>query len=130
MIVDTSVVIAILHEEDERARFTQRLVDEPFATISAASYVEAGVALDRRSKSGRPAQLDELLNRLGVDIAPVTEAQARLARAAHAKFGRGSGHPAQLNFGDCFAYALAIDRKQPLLFKGGDFAKTDVVAAL
>jgi ribonuclease VapC len=71
-------------------------------------------------------RLDELIDRLGVDIVDVTAAHARLVREAYRDFGRGSGHPAQLNFGDCFAYALARSTRQPLLFKGDDFVHTDI----
>jgi ribonuclease VapC len=74
--------------------------------------------------------MDDLLRDAGIAIEPVTEAQARIAREVYRDYGRGSGHPAQLNFGDCFAYALARDFREPLLYKGADFASTDIPSAL
>ena len=75
-------------------------------------------------------RFDDLLREAGISVEPVTEEQARLAREAYRDFGRGSGHPAKLNFGDCFAYALAKAMDEPLLFKGEDFSRTDVASAL
>jgi ribonuclease VapC len=82
--------------------------------------------IDGSGDDNASANLDLFLDRLLVEIMPVTAKQARLARAAYARFGKGRDHPAKLNFGDCFSYALAIDRDEPLMFKGNDFGHTDV----
>jgi ribonuclease VapC len=94
--------------------------------MSAASFLEAAIVADRLPDPRDAAMLDELIVRLGVVIEPVTAEQARIAREAHSRFGRGTGHRARLNFGDCFAYALAKDLDEPLLFVGQDFVHTDV----
>jgi len=86
--------------------------------------------LDRHRRGLVSEALDDYLEGAALSVAPVTARQARIARAAYRDFGRGSGHPAKLNFGDCFAYALAIERDEPLLFKGDDFTHTDVRSAL
>ena len=127
MIVDTSALFAILAEEDDAGHFAEQL-DNAMGdlTISAGNYLEAGIVLDRRGDSKISARLDELLQLTEIEIAPVTETQARIARQAYRDFGKGSGHPARLNFGDCFAYALAKERGDALLFKGDDFARTDI----
>lgn len=121
MILDTSAVIAILRSEPEAA-------DE--RRISAVSYVEAAVVIDGARDAIASRRFDELLRAASVNIEPVTLEQARLAREAYRDFGKGSGHRAQLNFGDCFSYALAKAAGEPLLFKGRDFSATDVTPAL
>ncbi len=98
--------------------------------MSAANYLESGIVTDRADDPRLGRKLDALLVEAAITIEPVTPEQARIARAAHRDFGRGSGSPARLNFGDCFAYALAIDRNEPLLYKGDDFGHTDVRSAL
>lgn len=128
MIVDASAVVAILLGEPERDRFVA-LIAVRGAEMSAASYVEIGLVIDRRRNPTLTRQLDVLLEQLRVSIADVTAAQAKVARRAHQDFGRGSGHPARLNYGACFSYALAVDRDEPLLFKGNDFGHTDVQVA-
>lgn len=100
----------------------------PTCRLSAASFVELASVIDSRRNPHASRSLDELLVRAGIAIEPVTERQARIAEA-YRDFGRGSGHAARLNFGDCFAYALAKDRGEPLRFKGNDFAHTDVERA-
>ena len=100
------------------------LTDEGSASISAANYLEAAIVVDAKRDPVLSAKLDSLLAKLKIAIAPVTEAQARLARQAYRDFGKGSGHPAKLNYGDCFAYALAAERGDRLLYKGEDFAHT------
>ena len=97
--------------------------------MSAASYLESGVVLDSRRDPVLSRSLDDFLDIAEVEIEPVTAEQARIAREAYRDFGKGSGHPAQLNFGDCFAYALAKSTDEPLLFVGLDFSHTDVTAA-
>jgi len=130
MIVDTSALIAVLRAEPEAARIAQALADATHARLSAANFVEAAAVIDGSRDPVASRRYDDLLREARLIIEPVTEAQARLARHAYRDFGKGSGHPAQLNFGDCFAYALAKDTNEPLLFKGTDFAATDVEPAL
>ncbi|KGN32866.1 ribonuclease [Knoellia sinensis KCTC 19936] len=130
MIVDSSALVAIHEGESEREQFVQLVRDARSPRVSAATYVECALVLDRRPSSHGQSRLDELLTSLGVEIAAFTAEQARIARQAHRRFGRGSGHPAGLNLGDCFSYALAMTEDEPLLFKGADFTHTDVRSAL
>lgn len=130
MILDTSVVIAILRDEPEAQLFTQAIEKASERRISAVNYVEAAAVIDGGRDPIASRRFDELLREAEVTIEPVTENQARIARHAYRDFGKGSGHPAKLNFGDCFAYALAKAKREPILFKGGDFQQTDVVAAV
>lgn len=122
MIVDTSAIVAILWSESEAARFSTCIVDADEVALSAASYLELGIVIDGKKDPVVSGQVDGLLKQLAIDIAPLTASQARIARQAYREFGKGSGHPAQLNFGDCFAYALATETGRPLLYKGDDFA--------
>ena len=94
--------------------------------ISAANYLEAAIVVDANRNPLLSRRLDDLIVQKEILAEPVTLEQAKIARAAYRDFGRGSGHPAQLNFGDCFAYALAKSTREPLLFKGDDFSHTDV----
>lgn len=126
MIVDTSVIVAILRGEPDARAFEQLLARAPIARISAATYVELGVVVDDARDPVQSSALDAVLRAARVQVEPFTEAQAGLARSAYQRFGKGSGHPARLNMGDCFAYALARDLGEPLLFKGNDFALTDI----
>jgi ribonuclease VapC len=126
VIVDTSAVIAILQAEPEAEAYLRAIAEHPPCRMSAASYVEAGIILDRSTDPLERARLDDLLARLSIGVEPVTEAQARIARQAYRDFGRGSGHRARLNYGDCFAYALARDKGEALLYKGADFDETEV----
>lgn len=126
MIIDSSAVVAILTGEPESEAFRRLISRAEAGRISAAAYLEIGIVVDKVRDPEITRSLDEFLASAGVTIEPVTERQARIAREAYRDFGKGSGHPAGLNFGDFFAYALAKDRNEPLLFKGGDFAKTDV----
>ncbi|CAL8972689.1 Ribonuclease VapC28 [Rhodoplanes serenus] len=130
MIVDTSALIAILKDEPDARRYTDAIEAAPVRRLSAASYVEAGVVADRNDNPVIARRLDEILAAAAVVIEPLTQAQARLAREAYRTFGKGSGHPAKLNLGDCFSYALAKATGEPLLFKGQDFARTDIAPAL
>ena len=130
MIIDTSAVIAILFLEPETRRFNELIAEAADCRMSAANYLEAGIVLDAARNPIVSRKLDEFVRSAGILIEPVTAAHAKIAREAYRDFGRGSGHAAQLNFGDCFAYALAKDRGEALLFKGKDFAQTDVTAAL
>jgi ribonuclease VapC len=130
MIVDTSAVIAVLKEESDAPRFLRVLTlsAEP-KRMSAANYLEAAIVVDANRNPLLSRRLDELIVQTEIMAEPVTLEQANIARAAYRDFGKGSGHPAQLNFGDCFAYALAKSMREPLLFKGEDFAHTDVAIA-
>jgi ribonuclease VapC len=130
VIVDTSALVAILRDEPEALAFAKALRDQTVRRISAATYLEAAIVIDGSRNPVLSRRLDDLVRGLGIIIEPVTAAQARLGREAYRDFGKGSGHPAQLNLGDCFAYALAKTLDEPLLFKGNDFAQTDFVPAV
>ncbi len=130
MIVDTSAIIAILRGEPAAEQLAEAILAAGAARISAASYVEAAAVVDRVGDPVLSRRLDELLALLGIEPAPFDAAQARAARAAYADFGKGSGHPAGLNFGDCLSYGLAKAAGEPLLFVGNDFGQTDLHAAL
>jgi ribonuclease VapC len=130
MILDTSAVIAILRDEPEAPVFAKTVEKAFHRRISAVNYVEAAAVIDGSRDPIASRRFDDLLREAQVAIEPVTEAQARMARQAYSDFGKGSGHPAQLNFGDCFAYALAKAKREPLLFKVDDFPHTDVTRAL
>ena len=125
MIVDTSAVIAILEGEPEGARFTQTLIEQPTA-VSAATLAEAFIVALGYNGDGGADEVDTLIRSSATAVIAVDEHQARVVRDAYRRFGRGSGHPARLNYGDCFSYALAVSRDEPLLFKGDNFAHTDV----
>ncbi|GAA0590222.1 type II toxin-antitoxin system VapC family toxin [Caenispirillum bisanense] len=129
MIIDTSALVAILQGEEDAVDLMRTLQQATLRIMSAASYVELGLVIDKLRDPAYSAMVDRLLMRAAIRIAPVTAAQARLAREAYRRYGRGSGHPARLNYGDCFSYALARDRALPLLFKGDDFPHTDIIPA-
>ena len=129
MIIDTSALIAILRDEPEALALAHAIQQAAERRLSAANFVEAAAVIDGSRDPVVSRRFDELIAAAAVVIEPVTERQARIAREAYRDFGKGSGHPAQLNFGDCFAYALARDLDEPLLFKGDDFTQTDVVPA-
>ena len=130
MIVDSSALIAISRGEPESAICFRTLLDSPLTRISAANWLEATIVVDGWRDPEASRELDVLIERFKVTVEPVTIHQARIAREAYRRFGRGSGHPAKLNFGDCFAYALAKDLDEPLLFVGQDFVHTDVCRVL
>jgi ribonuclease VapC len=125
MVVDSSALVAILRKEPEAARFTRAIVRASVRLISAANLLEAGIVIDNQVGLNAGRRLDAFVEKAQLQIEPVTEAQVRIARQAYVDFGRGN-HPAALNFGDCFAYALAKTTGEPLLFKGDDFGQTDV----
>lgn len=126
MILDTSVLVAMIRQESDAQRYFEVLRQASALRLSAASYVELAVVIDGLKDPIATGTLDELLKTYHVRIEPLTEAQARIARTAYQQFGKGSGHPARLNMGDCFSYALARDLGEPLLFKGDDFTLTDI----
>ena len=125
MVIDTSAVAAVLFNEPEAPVLEQQIADDPVRLMSAASLVEATIIVEARLGDAGGREFDLWLQRAGVEIAAVDPEQADMARRAWRRFGKGR-HPAGLNFGDCFAYALAVTRDEKLLFKGDDFAKTDV----
>ena len=128
MIVDTSALIAILFNENDAEIYANAIAQADTCRMSAATFVEVSIVVEAQTKNTGSRQMDAFLRRAGIAIEPVTEEQAHLARQAFTDFGKGR-HPAGLNFGDCFSYALAKSTGEPLLFKGKDFAKTDLIAA-
>ena len=130
MIVDTSAIIAILRDEPEAASCARTIADATDRRVSAVNFVETAVVIDASRDPIATRLFDDFVAEAKLSIEPVTEIQAKIAREAYRDFGKGSGHPAQLNFGDCFAYALAKLYGEPLLFKGRDFIHTDIVSAL
>ena len=130
MIIDTSALIAILRDEPEAAACARAIEAASRRLVSAANFLEAAIVIDGSRDPVASRRFDDLLREAQLVIEPVTESQARIAREAYRDFGRGSGHPARLNFGNCFAYALARLTGEPLLFKGTDFANTDITPAL
>ena len=130
MIVDTSAIIAILRDEPQALSCAQAIAQATVRRVSAVSFVESAVVIDGSRDPIAARRFDDFMREADIAIEPVTKAQAQIARDAYRDFGRGSGHRAKLNFGDCFAYALARESGEPLLFIGDDFAHTDINAAL
>ena len=125
MVVDTSALIVIALDESERQQCLDAIESDPTRLISAASVLEAGIVVESRAGPEAGDDLDQLIVQLGLEIEPVTAAQVGIARRAYRLYGKGK-HPAALNFGDCFVYALAKNTGEPLLFKGDDFSQTDI----
>ncbi len=125
MVIDTSALLAILQGEPERRAFNEAIEAADSRSLSAASFVEVSIVIEARFGAEGVSHLDRLLERADVKIVPVDLEQGRLARLAFSRFGKGR-HEAALNFGNCFSYALAQALGEPLLFKGEDFARTDV----
>ncbi len=128
MIVDTSAVIAVLRNEPDAVDIGEAMRQASVLRMSAVTYVEAGVVTDGNKNPVLSRRFDDLLRDVRMQIEEVTCQQAKIARQAYRDFGKGR-HKAALNFGDCFAYALAKDLDEPLLFKGSDFRHTDIEAA-
>ena len=128
MIVDTSAIIAILFDEADADRYDRAIVAAPVCRMSVANFLEATLVLEGREGVGAGHAFDAFVEEAEIELVPVTVEQAHAARRAWRRFGRGN-HPAALNFGDCFAYALAEATSEPLLYKGEDFALTDIPAA-
>jgi ribonuclease VapC len=128
MIVDTSAIMAILLDEPERPEFVEKLARAFSCQISAGTWIELSAVQVRGNRDYHHA-LAGLVSQFRIMIAPVTIEQAKIGHAAYRDYGIGSGHSARLNFGDCFAYALAKATGEPLLYKGEDFAQTDIIAA-
>jgi ribonuclease VapC len=129
MIIDTSAIIAVLFDENDAKVYAQAMTRADSCRVSAATFVEIAIVVEAQTKSNGSHQVDALFRRAGITIEPVTEEHAHIARQAFTDFGKGR-HPAGLNYGDCFSYALAKATGEPLLFKGKDFAKTDLIPAL
>lgn len=130
MIVDASAVLAILKKETNALVIAKALEASALSRISAANWLEASIVVDSRRDPVASRRFDEFVEQAKLVIEPVTESQAIIARAAYRDFGKGSGHPAQLNYGDCFAYALAKTLGESLLFTGSDFTHTDIKNAI
>ena len=128
IVLDTSALVAILKGEVEAGSFLQIIVDEDRCLLSAVGLFEASMVMIGRGPAAAANDLDALVRRRGIEVVPFDEEQARQSRAAFVRYGKGR-HPAALNFGDCVSYALARSLGLPLLFKGTDFAKTDVISA-
>ena len=125
MIIDSSALIAILYEEPEAPLYDRMISQAPHPRMSVANFLEATIAAERRHGPAKGRELERLRKRLDIELVPVTLAQMEEAQQAWRDFGKGN-HTAALNYGDCFAYALASVSAEPLLFKGNDFAQTDI----
>ena len=128
MIIDSSVVLAILFGEPDAERYERAIAQATRCRMSVANLVEAAMVVEARIGASGGDQLDILVERSPIELVPVTNEQGQAARRAWRRFGKGN-HPAGLNFGDCFAYALAETMREPLLFKGSDFSLTDIEPA-
>lgn len=129
MVIDTSAVVAILRHEPEAEDLLRRLTAQGLRRMSAASLLETAIVIEGKSQESGGEQLDLFIARAKIKIVPLTEEHARIARKAWRRYGKGQGHAARLNFGDCFSYALAKSLGEELLYKGSDFAHTDVKRA-
>jgi len=125
MVLDTSAILAILQDEPERRKFNEVIEAAEIRSLSTASFVECSMILESRFGAEGVRDLDLFIAKAQIALVPVDEEQAHLARRAFQKYGKGR-HPASLNFGDCFSYALAHALGAPLLFKGNDFSQTDI----
>ena len=128
MIVDSSALMAIVNDEPGAAGLL-RTAAEATCRMSVATWLEVSIVADSRS-AAHGERLDKIIEALEIEIVPVSARHGAVARTAHRRYGRGSGSSARLNFGDCFAYALAVTSGEPLLFKGDDFAHTGILAAV
>ncbi len=129
MIVDSSAVVSVVLDEPDGEALALTVSQALRPRMSAANWLEAAMVIDSRGGSLLARRFDEVVEGLGLEVVPVTLEQAHVARRAHQEYGRGN-HPAKLNYGDCFAYALAKVTGEPLLFKGNDFSQTDIPPAL
>ena len=130
MILDSSALVAILKREPDWRRFARALDQADTSRLSAATYVEISVVVERLKDPALNREIDELIEHFEIELEPLTVEQAKIALHAYHDYGRGSGHPANLNFGDCFSYALAREKREPILYKGDDFIHTDLRSAL
>ncbi len=129
IVIDSSAVLAILHDEPERRKFNEAIEKAELCLISTASFVEASIVLEARKGYEGVRDFDLFIAHAGIKLAEVDVEQAEIARTAFRQFGKGR-HAANLNFGDCFSYALAKSNDLPLLFKGNDFSQTDIEPAV
>ena len=129
MIVDTSAILAVLFDEPDAERFTRAIAEAPHCRMSTANFLEAALVVEGRAGLAGGHELDLFIERAAIELVPVSVEHMQAARRAWRRFGKGN-HPARLNFGDCFAYALAEVTGEPLLYKGEDFALTDLESAL
>lgn len=129
MIIDSSAVLAIFLQESDGRRYLRAVMDADSRRMSVSNWLEATMVVDRRGNDIAVNWLEDFIQNAQIELMPVSISQATIARRAWRIFGRGV-HPARLNYGDCFAYALAKETREPLLFKGNDFAQTDVEPAL
>ena len=127
MVIDTSALLAILHDEPERRAFNEAIEAADSRAMSVATFVEVSIVIESRYGAEGLRELDLFIERAGIELVSVDVEQGQVPRGAFSRFGKGR-HPAGLNFGDCFAYALARVLGEPLLYKGDDFPKTDVAA--
>ena len=125
MVIDSSAIVAILLNEADAADIAQAIESNSQRLLSAANLLEASIVIENRKGEAGGRELDLLIYRAAIEIVAVDQEQAQLARIAWRRFGKGR-HPAGLNYGDCFAYALARTRQLPLLFQGDDFSRTDI----
>ena len=125
MVIDTSALLAILQDEPERGRFNQFIEESDRSVMPVATFVEASMIVESRIGAEGIRDLDLFVAKASIELVPVDVGQAHVARTAFRAFGKGR-HPARLNFGDCFSYALAKTPDEPLLFKGTDFSRTDL----
>jgi len=130
VIVDASALVAVMRDESDAAAFTDAMATASRLRISAVNFVEAAIVIDGAREPVASRRFDEFVKKMGIEVEAVTPDQAQIARQAYRDFGKGSGHPAKLNLGDCFAYALAKTTGEALLFKGTDFIHIDVKRAL
>ena len=128
MIVDSSALLAVLLREPDSERYETAIATAAGCRMSAVNLLETSIGVEGRGGAAAGHELDTFLERAGIEPAPVTTEQVRVARIAWRRFGKGN-HPARLNVGDCFAYALAKSAGEPLLYKGDDFSRTDIEAA-
>ena len=128
MVIDTSAIVAIFFNEPDAQHYRECVADDPIRLVSAATLVEAAMVVESRFGEAGGAELDLWLHKAKVDVVAVTAEHADQARRAWRRYGKGR-HPASLNYGDCFSYALASLTGEPLLFKGNDFRQTDIEAA-
>jgi ribonuclease VapC len=129
-VVDSSAVIAVLRQETDADVYLDVIAAAGVLRMSAANYLEAAIVIDSARDPVASRRFDQFIGEAAIRVEPVTASQASVARAAYRDYGKGSGHKAALNFGDCFAYALAGEAREPLLFKGDDFSSTDIESAL
>lgn len=130
MIVDSSAVVAVIREEPDAAALSEAMIRAERVRMSAATYLETSIVIEARRDPVAVRVVDTILSRFGIEIEAFTEEHAQIARAAYRDFGKGGGHPARLNFGDCISYALAKASGEPLLYKGEEFGHTDIRSAL